>query len=105
MSLKLLIAPDGISVDELIKIYTLFCEAYKIEVDERDEQFLRTRGIKDLHKGHLDYRPSVGAKFFGQRIGNTIQFHGYSYPDDPEWKAKDEQFIKLFIQYYGKKPQ
>ncbi len=45
----------------------------------------------------------MGAKFFGQRFGNLIQFHGYSSPEDPEDEGKDKKFGKLILEYFNEK--
>ena len=64
---------------------------------------MRERGIEDLHEGRLDYRPYMGAKFFGQNLGNLTQFQGYSSPEDKEWEDKDRRFGEFVLQYLDRK--
>jgi len=104
MPLELHLKSEEISEDDLVNIFRLFCEAFKIDMVESDEHYMRTRGITLLRsRSELDYRPCLGTKFFGQEIGNSTRFHGYSSPVDSEWKDKDKKFQELVLQYMSKK--
>ncbi|MCX6818863.1 MAG: hypothetical protein NT129_02585 [Candidatus Aenigmarchaeota archaeon] len=103
MSVELSVKPDRISVEDLIEIYGLFCKAYEINIDKSDERFFRSLGIQALHGGHLDYRPFMGAKFFGQWLGNSTQFHGYTNYGGYDQKVNDNKFRELVIQRFGRK--
>ncbi|MFA4820295.1 MAG: hypothetical protein WC613_05055 [Candidatus Aenigmatarchaeota archaeon] len=104
MPVELPLHPNQVSVEDLVEIYRAFCTSFDIRVTPRDERFMRTRGIEDLHDGHLDYRPYMGAKFFGQKFGKSTQFHGYSFPEDTDWQGKDKRFQELVLQYLSKMP-
>jgi len=105
MPVELPIQANALSGNDLVEIFRLFCKAYNIESTKRDEEFLNKYGIKSLvsEPGGLDYRPYMGAKFFGFRVGDAVKFHGYVLLDDTDWQAKDVQFGKLVLQHFSKK--
>ena len=105
MGVEVLIKPEEISGNDLVQVFKLFCKSFGIESNERDEEFLRTQGLEALRKGicGLDYRPYMGAKFFGERGLKSIRFHGYSAPHDSNWESKDKNFQIEVEQYFGKR--
>ena len=93
-----------ITEDDLVAIFRCFCQAFGIEVDEHDERFMRGSGLRWLDGPiGIDYRPCWGAKFFAQKSGTQLSFHGYAQPEDPEWEAKDKKFQELALEYFRKK--
>lgn len=105
MPVELPLHPNQIGVEDLVGIYKCFCQAFEIEVTPRDERFMRREGLDRLRSQFgLDYRPYMGAKFFGNKRGNLTVFHGYRSPEDSEEQARDRQFQELVLQYF-KKPE
>ena len=105
MPVELPLQPSQVSVDDLVEIYKAFCTSFDIQLTPRHKRFMRARGIEDLHEGHLDYGPYMGAKFIGQKIGNSTQFYGYSIPEDSDWQAKDRRFQELVLKLFSEKPR
>jgi hypothetical protein len=95
---------ESITNENIVEIFRLFCKAFEIKSHKDDEKFLRRESL-DLIKDHggIDYRPYMGAKFFGQKFGNTLQFHGYSDPEDPNYELKDKKFQELVKEYLVQK--
>jgi len=90
---------QSITEEDLVQMFRCFCEAFGIEVAGRDEKFMREQGLSCLNEPvGIDYRPYMGAKFFGKRTGNYFCFHGYSEPDDPEQEIKDKRFEELALE-------
>lgn len=101
MPVELDITLDNFLEDDLIEIYKFFCKAYGITFKERDEKTIRSTGLKDLKEpGGIDYAPYRGAKFFGQKVGTRLRFHGYSMPNDLQWESKDKRFQELVLEYF-----
>jgi hypothetical protein len=104
MSVELPLLPTEIKPNNLVEIYRLFCQAYDVDMSQRDESFMRDEGVEHLRSIFgLDYRPYMGGKFFGQKIGNSTQFHGYSEPQDPKQDMKTSKFEKLVIESFSEK--
>ncbi|MBI2583459.1 MAG: hypothetical protein HYW25_02225 [Candidatus Aenigmarchaeota archaeon] len=103
MPVRISIRPEKLAAKVLVDIFKMFCEAYGIEYRERyDGRFLRNLGIKTLRRRErLDYRPCLGAKFFGDEIREDgITFHGYSDPEDPKWQERDGLFRERVESYF-----
>ena len=77
MRAEIPIKPDEITSEQLLGVFRLFCQAYEINFDDY-HRALGSAGIEQLKSGHLDYRPYMGAKFFGDRSTGGTSFHGYS---------------------------
>ena len=101
MSVEINLDNLNLSANHIIRIYKMFCVAYKIEFREDDKKFFEHNGLEYLNSfGGLDYRPYMGGKFFGQKFGNVVRFHGYSSPEDPKYEKKDKDFQKLVEEYF-----
>ena len=86
----------------LVEIYRLFCQAYEIEFTGRDERFMRSSGVDHLCARGLDYRPFYGAKFFGQKSGQSTRFWGYADIEDLGEYKNDRRFQELTEEYLSK---
>ncbi len=94
----------NLSVDQLVDIFYLFCKAYNIESDERDESFFRNLEIEAVNSGStIDYRPFMGAKFFVVGHDKYTEFWGYT-SDGPQLR-EEEKFNKLVIDYLSEKSE
>lgn len=81
---------DGLTSDDLIEVYRIFCDAYGITSTNRDEETLRLRGIEPLKNtdGVIDYRPYDGAQFLCTRKGDDVHFVGTCRRCD--WRGKEK---------------
>ena len=103
MSVEIKVKPENLTGSQLVDIFNLFCKAFEIEPSERDRRFLEGQGLDCLNSQFgLDYRPYMGAKFFGHVRGDNIQFHGYSDPKYSRQQQKDEKFAQLILAYASK---
>ena len=105
MRVELRLKAEDLRPDELFEIYKIFCESYGIEANQHDERnFRRGARVKYVRDSFgLDYRPYMGAKFFGHRRGNGIEFWGYSDPHDPLWENKDEKFKDSLTKWFNER--
>jgi len=95
MSIELLVEPEDLSEEDLCEIFKLFCKTYDIKYSEKDEEFIKNRGIKNLmNNSGIDYLLNGDITFFGQITGPCITLS--FYPSD---KEKDEQIKKLVQEY------
>jgi len=101
MQLELGISAEEMDGETLLQIYQMFCRAFNIKVDKMAEAYFRERGIKDLIGNFgIDYRPYMGAKFFGTRGGNSVIFHGYRAPKDKRKEKREKEFRRLAQEYF-----
>ena len=84
MGAEVPIKAEEMTGEQLVEVFKLFCQAYKITYsDDFHGAVLSLSGLESLHNGRLDYRPYMGAKFFGSGRENGTYFHGYSDALDP----------------------
>ena len=103
MGIELMLTPEQISGEELVRIYKLFCCAYDVQPDKNDVRYLNGLGVEALQSFNgLDLRPnSIGGKFIGERDGSSTRFWCNLKFPDPDEKRKDERFLALAVDYYG----
>ena len=79
---------------EIFGVYELFCEAYSINVKDYDIDILGSKSDEMIESG-IDWRPFMGAKFFGEKLDTRYEFHGYTdYPPE-ELEVNEERFESL----------
>lgn len=94
MSLTIPIPAKKLTIEQLMQVYSKFCEAYNFELNEYDENYLRNQGIKRLQLGsNIDYRPFMGAKFFV--IGNDVHTEFSGYTSDEPQPRESKEFERL----------
>jgi len=106
MPVKFILDPERFGGKELAQIYRLFCEAYEIEILDDDDfsvfggDIIGTLGMEHLRESSfgLDWRPYMGAKFFGRMRGNHFEFHGYT-EDESRSEEHDAEFQKRVREY------
>ena len=93
MQTKVSIGLEKITGENILKIFQIFCEVYGIEKSERDEMFMKEQAINHLNsKFGLDYRPFMGAKFFGVGRITFSEFHGYNDVLEYDLYEKEQEF-------------
>ncbi|MEK6907031.1 MAG: hypothetical protein AABW45_00745 [Nanoarchaeota archaeon] len=103
MPIELKIKSEDLSNDDMVNVFRLFCKAFEIKSNKINDEFFKTRALEVMKKFGLDYRPYMGAKFFGKEYTNSIIFHGYSQQQDPNYNLKDKKFQDLVKDYFNKK--
>jgi len=83
MGAEVPIKPEEITEEQLVEVFRLYCQAYGVTFGDYHKEMLCAQALPQLKEGHLDYRPYMGAKFFGSRSKNGTYFHGYSDALDP----------------------
>ena len=92
--------------EDLLAIYTLFCNAYNLKIDFISEKYFTSTRVIHSAKEHLitrsiDHRPLMGAKFFGERAGEGVKFGGYNeHADNPDLRLED--FLEGVKKYFKK---
>ena len=79
---------------EIFGIYKLFCEAYSINVKDYDIDILGSKS-DDMIESGIDWRPFMGAKFFGEKRDTRYEFHGYTDFPQEELEVNEERFKSL----------
>lgn len=102
MPVVLKLTLEELTTEDIIKIFRMFCAAYDLEINKKDEEFLKDKALYYLRRESLDYKMHIGAKFFGEIDNNTTMFYGYSKPNDLGDKLKDENFQKLVKEFFKK---
>ena len=93
---------DKFTGEDLVEIYRAFCTIYDLAFTDKDEQFIREKGIRELAEGCFERHPRIGTKFFIQNQGSYIEFHVSGSPTEENWEEKDQQFQELARQYLQK---
>ncbi len=91
------------SIEDLVAIYEIFAMEFEVHVRKQDIDFFQGEGLQRLEDSWgIDYRPFMGAKFFGQKFGDHFQFHGYNDLVG-NWEERDKEFQEEVIMYFQKK--
>lgn len=109
MPVEIDINPRDLTGNQLEQIYRLFCQAFEIEPTQRHLSEMKDEGeyslLQELRNGRgIDFRPYMGAKFFASDFSDSVQFHGYSQPEDNSWNQKDKRFTELVLEHYKGRP-
>lgn len=96
------IPPSEVTGEQIFTLYKLFCTAYSVKCNKDDERWMKEQAVEYLRSGGIDYRPYFGGKFFVNKTGQCIRSHGYSDPDDSQWKKKDQTFVALIKREFNK---
>ena len=92
-----------LTLENIIDLFKIFCDSFELEMTARDVRFLKNRGFKGLKKeGVLEYRASLGTKFFIQQRGtDSIQV----WVNTAEYNSALEQkkkYSEAIIDYFRK---
>ncbi len=81
---------EGMTAEDIIAVYRIFCEAYGITSTKKDEEILRLHGVEPLETGgFLDFRPYDGAQFLCTRHGDEVHFIGHCRRQDYNERNKN----------------
>ncbi len=94
---------EDITEGDMLKIFRIFCDVYRIEISKNDVRFMQEQSISHFRsRGGLDYRPFMGAKFFGSGFTDFSEFHGYNDTQEYESEEKAREFQRRLDEELGK---
>ena len=95
---------EGMTTEDIIEVYRIFCNAYGITSTKKDEEILGLHGIEPLETGgFLDFRPYDGAQFLCTRDGDEVHFIGHCRRHDYKGKEKNWDLQERIKDYFQKK--
>lgn len=95
---------EGMTTDDIVAVYRIFCQAYGITSTNRDEEILRLHGIEPLTTGgFIDFRPYDGAQFLCTRTGDEVLFIGHCRRHDYLSRSKNMDLQERIKDYFMKK--
>lgn len=93
---------EDISMEDVLRVFRIFCEVYGIKVSKQDVRFMQEQAIDHLSsRWGLDYRPFMGAKFFGQAYSGFSEFHGYDDTREYDTEEKSQEFQRRLSEEFG----
>ena len=102
MAVSVNIRADAITVDTLVDVYHLFCDAFEMERNDHQDALLGSQYSHLVTFTGIDFRPYMGAKFFAKGFGDgQTEFYGYSEPNDSRQDEKIDRFSQLLEDYFS----
>lgn len=96
---------EGMTTEDIIEVYRIFCSTYGITSTDKDEEILRLHGVEPLNSpgGFIDYKPYDGAQFLCTRTGDEVHFVGHCRRYDYKEKSKNMTLQEKIRDYFEKK--
>ena len=94
------IASDVFTVDQLVDVYRIFCEAFELDATENDAEFLRSawdrRMRSRMMQQPVEYTPDGITLFSANPKRHEVSFSGAMYDGDPGSVREEADKIQRF---------